>query len=110
MPASRLFKNLKFNSMFAIDWNHDFLNMYYNETFGEAINVEQLKDSPQTKQMEVQLTDCLKMFESVEEIPEKEGVKCEKCKRSTHHSRKMGVQKTPPILIIHLKRFKIING
>jgi len=96
--------------MFAIDWNHDFLNMYYNETFGEAINEEQLKDSPQTKQMEVQLTDCLKMFESVEEIPEKEGVKCEKCKRSTHHSRKMGVQKAPPILFIHLKRFKIING
>jgi hypothetical protein len=31
------------------------------------------------------------MFESVEEIPIKEGVKCEKCKKPTAHSRKMGV-------------------
>lgn len=49
------------------------------------------------------------MFESVEEIPIKEGVKCEKCQKVTLHSRKMGVQKAPPILIIQLKRFKIIN-
>lgn len=50
------------------------------------------------------------MFESIEEIPEREGVNCEHCKRPTHHQRRMSVSTAPPILIIHLKRFKIINN
>jgi len=58
----------------------------------------------------VTLIDCLKMFESIEEIPVREGVNCEKCKKPTHHQRKISVSKAPPILIIHLKRFKIINN
>jgi ubiquitin C-terminal hydrolase len=49
------------------------------------------------------------MFESSEEIPEKEGLNCDSCRKPTHHTRKMGVSKAPPILVIHLKRFKIIN-
>lgn len=95
--------------MLAIDWNIDFLSKYYNEVLTESIEINSLKDTVDNNQVEVKLTDCLKMFESVEEIPIKEGVRCEKCHRATPHSRKMGVQKTPPILIIHLKRFKIIN-
>ena len=95
--------------MLAIDWNHDFLSKYYNETLTESIDVNSLKDTVVSVQTDVKLTDCLKMFESVEEIPIKEAVKCEECNKPTAHSRKMGVQKAPPILIIHLKRFKIIN-
>ena len=52
------------------------------------------------------------MFQSVEDISVKEGVICDqfKCQnKATRHSRKLGVAKAPPILVIHLKRFKIIN-
>lgn len=70
-----------------------------------------LKDSDaESIAKEATLVDCLKMFESVEEIPVREGINCEKCKVPTHHQRKISVSKAPPILIIHLKRFKIINN
>ena len=78
------------------------------------IDIESFKDRQRdvesSKDKRVELTDCLKMFEGVEDIFEKEGVKCDKCHVPTHHTKKMGVSRAPPILIIHLKRFKIING
>ena len=72
---------------------------------------DSLKDSDaESFAKEATLVDCLKMFESIEEIPVREGINCEKCKVPTHHQRKISVSKAPPILIIHLKRFKIINN
>lgn len=67
------------------------------------------KDNSSVKEKRVELTDCLKMFEQVEDISEREGILCETCRVPTRHTKKMGVSKAPPILIIHLKRFKIIG-
>lgn len=47
---------------------------------------DSLKDSDaESLAKEATLVDCLKMFESVEEIPVREGINCEKCKVPTHH-------------------------
>jgi hypothetical protein len=71
---------LKFQSFLAIDWNYEFLSQYFNQSFLYPLEHDTLKDSEVKKVKEVNLIDCLKMFESVEEIPVREGVNCEKCK------------------------------
>jgi len=69
-----------------------------------------LKDSNTNGNVkQVNLTECFKMFESPEEIHSRDGLICEECKVPTNHMKKMGLSKAPPILIVHLKRFKIIN-
>jgi hypothetical protein len=80
-----LFDILKYQSFMAIDWNFDFYKEYFNDKFLKPLEHETLKDSGNNMQKEVTLIDCLKMFESVEEIPVREGVNCEKCKKPTHH-------------------------
>jgi len=79
----------------------------------KPLDIESFKDRQQdsqsSKEKRVELTDCLKMFEQVEVISEREGILCDTCRVPTRHTKKMGVSKAPPILIIHLKRFKIIN-
>jgi ubiquitin C-terminal hydrolase len=50
------------------------------------------------------------MFEGVEDIYEREGLKCNRCNEPTHHTKRMSVARAPPILVVHLKRFKIVNG
>ena len=57
----------------------------------------------------MELKDCLALFNGIDQISEKEGVKCDTCGKATRHIRQMSLSRTPPILIIHLKRFKIIN-
>jgi ubiquitin C-terminal hydrolase len=53
--------------------------------------------------------DCLKLFNEAEYISFSEGLRCDKCQVPTNHIRQISVSKLPPILIIQLKRFKIVN-
>lgn len=111
-PDSRLplYEILKDSSFFAIDWNIDFLNQYYQPQSLRPIEYENLKESQsQQSGKVVQLTDCLKIFSSTEQIHVREGIMCERCLKPTHHVRRIGVSRAPPVLVIHLKRFKIIN-
>lgn len=49
------------------------------------------------------VSDLFKQFEMTEVF---EGFDCEKCKKKTKASKKMAVSQFPPILILHLKRFR----
>lgn len=91
----------------------DFLQQYYQPQFLKPLDVHDLAARGSKEDRKVgttTLTDCLRMFEGVEDICEREGLKCDRCRVPTHHTKKMGVARAPPILIIHLKRFKIVNG
>ncbi len=49
--------------------------------------------------------DCLNQFFSSEILPD--DYKCEKCKKKSKASKKFILYRTPQILVLHLKRFKI---
>jgi ubiquitin C-terminal hydrolase len=50
--------------------------------------------------------DCLKSFEEVEELDDHNTIYCRKCKKHVKGTKKMDIYKLPKYLIIHLKRFK----
>jgi len=52
------------------------------------------------------LEDCLKAFISNEELTGDEQWVCPKCKKAVDATKKFDLWKLPPILIVHLKRFK----
>lgn len=51
------------------------------------------------------IDDCIAKFFSEEELSDH--YKCEKCKKSCKAKKKVYVSRTPSILVLHLKRFKI---
>lgn len=56
-------------------------------------------------QQDIGLLDCFKLFSKGDELE----AKCDKCKTSEKHHKKMVVQNMPPVLILHLKRFKVTS-
>lgn len=58
------------------------------------------------KEPEVQIYDCFRQFEQPEQLGEDNQWYCSKCKKHQQAIKKMEIYKAPPILIIHLKRFK----
>lgn len=56
------------------------------------------------------LDDCLELFCEEEKLTGKESWYCPKCKSHVNASKKIELFMVPPILIIHLKRFKFGEG
>ena len=52
------------------------------------------------------IDDCLKSFEEVEELDDRNTIYCRKCKKHVKGTKKMDIYKLPNYLIMHLKRFK----
>ena len=50
--------------------------------------------------------DCLKSFEEVEELDDQNTIYCRKCKKHVKGTKKMDIYRLPNYLIIHFKRFK----
>lgn len=53
----------------------------------------------------VQLKDCIASFSKSERLDENNKWICEKCKNPVRATKSIGIEKCPPLLIIHLKRF-----
>ena len=49
--------------------------------------------------------DCMNQFFSEEVLPD--DYQCEKCKKKNRASKKLQLNRTPKILVLHLKRFKV---
>lgn len=54
------------------------------------------------------LTSMLKEFSMPERIDDK--LKCKRCNKNRRHIKRSLVSQFPKILVIHLKRFKVIDG
>ena len=57
------------------------------------------------KKKKCNLRDCLKSFAAKEELKGSDAYYCSKCKKHRTSTKIMAVQKWPPILVIHIKRF-----
>ena len=51
------------------------------------------------------LADCLKSFASPEKLSGDDAYYCKKCKKHTTSTKVMSIQRWPPVLVVHLKRF-----
>lgn len=50
------------------------------------------------------LTDCMDLYFNGEQVP---GWNCPKCKQKRVAIKKLDISKLPPVLVIHLKRYKL---
>ncbi|XP_074595691.1 ubiquitin carboxyl-terminal hydrolase 2-like isoform X1 [Brevipalpus obovatus] len=48
---------------------------------------------------------CLKEFTALEELSRDELAKCERCNKPTKSTKRLAIEKAPPVLVLHLKRF-----
>jgi ubiquitin C-terminal hydrolase len=60
---------------------------------------------PQKLYSSVKLSDCLSSFEQTDTLDAKNKWKCEKCNEKVCATKKIGIYRCAPVLIIHLKRF-----
>ncbi|XP_023240605.1 ubiquitin carboxyl-terminal hydrolase 32-like, partial [Centruroides sculpturatus] len=95
----------------AIDWDPTALHLRYQASqelvFMDHRSVEQTRRQ-QTEP--INLHDCLEAFTKEEELGEEEKYYCSKCKLHQLASKKLQIWRLPPILIVHLKRFQLLNG
>jgi len=59
------------------------------------------------KDQAVSINDCFELFSRTETLDEQNLWYCNKCKNSVRAKKKMEIFKCPPILILHLKRFRV---
>ncbi|XP_045210437.2 ubiquitin carboxyl-terminal hydrolase 2-like [Mercenaria mercenaria] len=59
---------------------------------------------PKTRS-ECEIIDCLSLFMKVESLDGDESPTCAKCKKRRSCTKRFSIQKFPPILVLHLKRF-----
>ena len=58
----------------------------------------------------VPIEECLKSFEEPEQLAPENEWYCSNCKKHQRAFKKMEIYKAPPVLILHLKRFKATNS
>lgn len=98
-------------SYIAIDWDQTALHLRYlsaqEKAFVEDASVEaSLKAATEP----ITLKKCLEAFTRQEELGEEEKYYCSSCKSHQLASKKLQIWRLPPILIVHLKRFHLLNG
>jgi ubiquitin C-terminal hydrolase len=59
------------------------------------------------KRQHVTLSDCLQTYCAQEKLTETERWECSSCHERVRATKKLSVSKTPDILIVHLKRFRV---
>lgn len=95
----------------AIDWDPTALHLRYQASqelvFMDHKSVEQTRRQ-QTEP--INLHDCLEAFTKEEQLGDEEKYYCSKCKQHQLASKKLQIWRLPPILIVHLKRFQLLNG
>mmetsp|Transcript_23239 Transcript_23239/g.22811 ORF Transcript_23239/g.22811 Transcript_23239/m.22811 type:complete len:207 (-) Transcript_23239:336-956(-) len=102
-----MFKFLSLRPHIAIDWNNEFLEENQLSQAWHPTEHASVKQERQLWMKPLYLNDCLAKFSEVESINKHEGLYCESCKDFNRHIKRIDVQTLPPILIIHLKRFKV---
>ncbi|TNV87076.1 hypothetical protein FGO68_gene9179 [Halteria grandinella] len=91
----------------AIEWHSSLIEEDYNEQVNDVIQHQSTQDKQiQQEEGAIQLEDCLKKFQEVEEIGQADHIYCADCKKPQGHLKRLEIFRPPPILIIQLKRFK----
>ncbi|CAK8672621.1 unnamed protein product [Clavelina lepadiformis] len=95
----------------AIDWDATALHLRYQTSAEkEMVDDASVEEGHKGQQQRIDLDYCLKAFTSEEELGKDELYKCGKCDKLQVAKKKLDIWRLPPVLIIHLKRFRIVNG
>jgi ubiquitin carboxyl-terminal hydrolase 6/32 len=95
----------------VIDWDPTIFHLSYdyNEEYKLALN-ESVAELKKKSEEPIELVDCLKAFTAEETMGEEDCWRCPKCEEDREATKKLEIWTLPPVLIIHLKRFHMVNG
>lgn len=98
-------------AVIAIDWDPTALHLRYQTSLERVFSEHESVEITRRQQVEpINLHDCLEAFTKEEELGEAEKYYCSKCKTHQLATKKLQIWRLPPILIVHLKRFQLLNG
>ena len=92
----------------AIEWHAKILTEGYNAVANEVVEHGSTRKQAAAvvdQSNYTTLDECLTKFHKTEELDNP--VKCDKCKTSQIHYKKMEMFNPPPVLVIQLKRFRL---
>ena len=89
--------------MFELTWLDEYKHTLYSK-LNEITDID-FKIQVQKKANSVSLDDCFKNFMKYEKLDPQNEWYCRCCKSHQRAKKKMEIYKSPPILILHLKRF-----
>eukprot|EP00347_Sterkiella_histriomuscorum_P024260 403331751 len=95
------------HSFIAIDWNQEFFQDFVESEFIKPIVHQSIQNYNHRGSQDTSIYECIEMFAEQENFLKQDGINCEKCNSHTEHFRQIQLSRMPPILIIHLKRFKM---
>ena len=95
-----VFQGQFFTSVKCINCNYD------NISFDNFLSLSLSLPESSSYSNRVTIDDCLQEFIKNESISEKEGFRCDGCKKVTDIIKKTVIWRLPSILILHLKRFR----
>lgn len=95
----------------GIDWKPREYCLYFDVSQDTRFNLHSSVEAMKAKEKEpIELVDCLKAFTKEEDMSKDDLWYCPKCKEHRQASKKLDIWALPPVLIIHLKRFHMLNG
>jgi len=81
----------------------DSLNSY---TDLKKPSMNETEEAKEAKEKDIDIYQCFRQFEEPETLGEENAWYCSKCKEHKRATKKMEIFKAPPIMMVHLKRFK----
>ena len=95
----------------AIEWNAEDLHLSFDYVEQRRmIEHESVQEFKEKAKQPILLIDCLRAFTKEENMGPDESWYCPKCKTHREATKKLDIWTLPPVLIIHLKRFHMVNG
>eukprot|EP01017_Pseudomicrothorax_dubius_P041898 TRINITY_DN6769_c0_g2_i1.p1 TRINITY_DN6769_c0_g2~~TRINITY_DN6769_c0_g2_i1.p1 ORF type:complete len:615 (-),score=165.93 TRINITY_DN6769_c0_g2_i1:735-2579(-) len=84
----------------------DYEYKYLNKIDEEVRALETIKDEEVKTSGSISVSACLRKFEEPEQLDQENAWYCNKCKDHVLANKRMAIYKAPPVMILHLKRFK----
>eukprot|EP00730_Choanoeca_flexa_P003924 TRINITY_DN11539_c0_g1_i1.p1 TRINITY_DN11539_c0_g1~~TRINITY_DN11539_c0_g1_i1.p1 ORF type:complete len:1743 (+),score=489.45 TRINITY_DN11539_c0_g1_i1:122-5230(+) len=103
--------DLAFSQLISLDWDHKLYNLHYQHGQEYSHSKDKsLKDMKAKANSAVTIDDCIKSFIKEEKMEKEDQWYCSACKTHRLARKKLDIWTMPPFLIVHLKRFQMVNG
>ena len=108
-PTESEFMNIGKDTVIAVEWDKE---VYIKDINQNNLNIimkhssfDIIDENVKTKEDDISLDDCLKLFTKEEDLGD---IQCEKCKKKTLFKKTLEIERLPKYLVLSLKRFKYI--
>lgn len=89
----------------TVFWDDEYFDKIFSEAEYESVDVLGENSSTKNKEDPITVLDCIKKYCQKEQLEESEMWYCNKCKNHVRAWKQFHLHRTPPYLIVHLKRF-----